>query len=351
MARGPIPPSNNGWSNRANGNGGPRRPSEADRSDRPVLPSVNEILSGDYMPSRFSRIPYAVNSPPAVPTPEGYEDRPESPPAYSYASIPDDHQQRPLAPMQDDRSSQVPRRYGSQQQAPLSPRSNPSSWASPPRTPPAPRLPSFPPIRESVPMEPYDHFVPSPSRPRPHEMNYERAPEAMSRMSVAWPETRHAEGGDYYRAPPSSGAAHGRPSQPQPREPREFYRLPPLPYRPHHEPTHHARPYPTRRHHSFSFSPATYWDRRPLFPEDEYSPAHSNYKREPNGESRPKRRRGNLPRESTDRLRAWFDAHQEHPYPSEEVKQALMRETGLQMSRSSHTHMLDLANKMMGHDG
>lgn len=47
----------------------------------------------------------------------------------------------------------------------------------------------------------------------------------------------------------------------------------------------------------------------------------------------PRKRRGNLPKETTDKLRAWFMAHLTHPYPTEDEKQELMRQTGLQMSK------------------
>jgi hypothetical protein len=47
-----------------------------------------------------------------------------------------------------------------------------------------------------------------------------------------------------------------------------------------------------------------------------------------------RKRRGNLPKETTDKLRAWFVAHLQHPYPTEDEKQELMRLTGLQMSKS-----------------
>jgi len=46
-----------------------------------------------------------------------------------------------------------------------------------------------------------------------------------------------------------------------------------------------------------------------------------------------RKRRGNLPRETTDKLRAWFAAHLHHPYPTEDEKQELMRQTKLQMSQ------------------
>lgn len=52
------------------------------------------------------------------------------------------------------------------------------------------------------------------------------------------------------------------------------------------------------------------------------------------GDSKQRKRRGNLPKETTDKLRAWFVAHLQHPYPTEDEKQDLMRQTGLQMSMS-----------------
>lgn len=52
-----------------------------------------------------------------------------------------------------------------------------------------------------------------------------------------------------------------------------------------------------------------------------------------NGDNKQRKRRGNLPKETTDKLRAWFLAHLSHPYPTEDEKQELMRQTGLQMSK------------------
>ncbi|KAI9731266.1 MAG: hypothetical protein M1818_007891 [Claussenomyces sp. TS43310] len=52
--------------------------------------------------------------------------------------------------------------------------------------------------------------------------------------------------------------------------------------------------------------------------------------------SKQRKRRGNLPKETTDKLRAWFVAHLQHPYPTEDEKQELMRQTGLQMNQISN---------------
>ncbi|PHH68198.1 hypothetical protein CDD82_744 [Ophiocordyceps australis] len=49
-----------------------------------------------------------------------------------------------------------------------------------------------------------------------------------------------------------------------------------------------------------------------------------------------RKRRGNLPKETTDKLRSWFVAHLQHPYPTEDEKQELMRQTGLQMNQISN---------------
>jgi len=53
-------------------------------------------------------------------------------------------------------------------------------------------------------------------------------------------------------------------------------------------------------------------------------------------DTRQRKRRGNLPKETTDKLRAWFVSHLTHPYPTEDEKQELMRQTGLQMNQISN---------------
>ncbi len=53
------------------------------------------------------------------------------------------------------------------------------------------------------------------------------------------------------------------------------------------------------------------------------------------GDSRNRRRRGNLPKQVTDILRAWFQDHLDHPYPTEEEKQIFIQQTGLTMNQVS----------------
>ncbi|KAI9641425.1 homeodomain super [Ciborinia camelliae] len=73
----------------------------------------------------------------------------------------------------------------------------------------------------------------------------------------------------------------------------------------------------TNAHHSGNYSPAT----------------HQTQDME---DSKPRKRRGNLPKPTTDILNAWFSSHLDHPYPNEEVKQLLMRQTGLQLNQISN---------------
>lgn len=56
-------------------------------------------------------------------------------------------------------------------------------------------------------------------------------------------------------------------------------------------------------------------------------------------ENKPRKRRGNLPKDTTDKLRTWFLNHLEHPYPTEDEKQQLMDSTGLQMNQISNWYI------------
>ncbi|KAI9462951.1 homeobox KN domain-containing protein [Boletus coccyginus] len=51
---------------------------------------------------------------------------------------------------------------------------------------------------------------------------------------------------------------------------------------------------------------------------------------------RPIKKRGKLPKETTDYLKAWLHRHSDHPYPSEEEKEQLCHATGLSMSQVSN---------------
>lgn len=94
------------------------------------------------------------------------------------------------------------------------------------------------------------------------------------------------------------------------------------------------------RNHSLSIGSARPYDRTPFSPgsygppyQDPYLPIQVGALGiGAPGDNRQRKRRGNLPKETTDKLRAWFQAHLSHPYPTEDEKQDLVRQTGLQLS-------------------
>jgi len=109
-------------------------------------------------------------------------------------------------------------------------------------------------------------------------------------------------------------------------------------------------PYGYSFHHpsraqSLSLSSIHPMDRTP-FSAGGYGPPYGEYMRfgempmGPGVDNKQRKRRGNLPKETTDKLRAWFFSHLHHPYPTEDEKQDLMRQTGLAMSKSRQTHTI-----------
>lgn len=60
--------------------------------------------------------------------------------------------------------------------------------------------------------------------------------------------------------------------------------------------------------------------------------------------SKQRETRGNLPKETTNRLKAWFVAHLQHPYPTEDAKQELMRQTNLRMGKHLQHFLASLAS-------
>ncbi|KAJ4110491.1 homeodomain super [Fusarium oxysporum] len=102
---------------------------------------------------------------------------------------------------------------------------------------------------------------------------------------------------------------------------------------PYHHPT---------RYQSLSTGSSHSYDRTPFTP-GTYNTPYQDFVRfgdmssaSLSGDNKQRKRRGNLPKETTDKLRAWFVAHLQHPYPTEDEKQDLMRQTGLQMNQISN---------------
>ncbi|PPQ80855.1 hypothetical protein CVT24_011548 [Panaeolus cyanescens] len=66
------------------------------------------------------------------------------------------------------------------------------------------------------------------------------------------------------------------------------------------------------------------------------SPSHQGMPSSTSLVDRPQRKRGKLPKETTDYLKSWLHRHSDHPYPSEEEKKQLCHATGLSMSQVSN---------------
>ncbi|KAJ3563451.1 hypothetical protein NPX13_g8192 [Xylaria arbuscula] len=95
------------------------------------------------------------------------------------------------------------------------------------------------------------------------------------------------------------------------------------------------------RHQSLSVGPPHY--ESPAYPASIYRPPYGDpylHLEElgmmPNGDPKQRKRRGNLPKHTTEILRKWFHSHLHHPYPTEDEKQDLVKQTGLQLNQISN---------------
>ncbi|KAM0214989.1 hypothetical protein ACHAQI_003471 [Fusarium lateritium] len=111
---------------------------------------------------------------------------------------------------------------------------------------------------------------------------------------------------------------------------------------PYREPGYGYHYHHPTRYQSLSTGSAHSFDRTPFTP-GAYNTPYQDFVRfgemgpaSLSGDNKQRKRRGNLPKETTDKLRAWFVAHLQHPYPTEDEKQDLMRQTGLQMNQISN---------------
>jgi hypothetical protein len=98
-------------------------------------------------------------------------------------------------------------------------------------------------------------------------------------------------------------------------------------------------------HQDYSYSNGQYYDRSPFSAGSGGSYPSSIDGYSEHGDSKQKRRRGNLPKAVTDTLRVWFTEHIAHPYPTEEEKQNLMSQTGLTISQVSMLLVLNDGQK------
>lgn len=232
-----------------------------------------------------------------------------------------------------ERASQVPRLYSAtggamvgQQSPPTAPRPAPEAWGSSSRT--SPYLPSggFSSMRSPATLEVRERVDTRPTLPSLPRMEFERNAAPMHRV-------RSHSGDEYMQDSMRPRIFHG--TAPSAVE------APPPPYRaPGYGYSYHNNRMQSHSvgsiHHPMeraSFSSGPYG--HPQFHHDNFM-RMSDFGMGMNGDNKQRKRRGNLPKETTDKLRAWFVAHLHHPYPTEDEKQDLMRQTGLQMNQISN---------------
>jgi len=308
----------------------PRRPSD---NERIVLPSIRQAVP--EIQTRLPPLDPGSRTHSSSGSPVGGF-RCSSLPTPDYIHSPNQHKRRrsSIGEERDERASQIPRLYASphkerEYQYPslnnqgisptLSLRSATESWASPPGTSPfPPQSSTFAPVlRESASAENLDRLAHRPMLPRLPGMDMDRSP-----MIVQRARGRSSDEGYGENLRHSMGRPLDSPGPSQYRS-ASFYG--------YHHPS---------RVQSLSLGSVQMYDRTPFSPTGYASP-YSDFMRvnelgmNHNGESKQRKRRGNLPKETTDKLRAWFMAHLTHPYPTEDEKQKLMRRTGLQMSKCS----------------
>lgn len=255
-----------------------------------------------------------------------------TPPEYVHSPSSNKRRRLSVDDEQEQRAIRVPRLYNSPPQRNLErpamrtaspglapPRPAADGWSNSSRRT-SPYLPpgGLPSMRSPVAMEPMERPEVRPTLPSfpPPPMNYERG---VSRY-------RGHSSDDYLHEAPRPVTMH--PADPRMDDP--MYRQGAYAYSFHH---------PSRLQSLSlgSIHPYDRFDRTP-FSAVGYGPHYQEYMRIGDlggmgGDNKQRKRRGNLPKETTDKLRAWFVAHLHHPYPTEDEKQELMRQTGLQMSK------------------
>ncbi|KAK3368187.1 homeobox domain-containing protein [Podospora didyma] len=289
-------------------------------TERIALPSIRQAF-----PDQF-RVPFETHSraPSSTTSPSGFGGGAVSP---VYTHSPTQKRRRvSIGEGRDESSSQVPRQYSSPQSHGMSPilaqRSATESWTTSPsrRSPYMTSTGSLGSMRESAPVEMTERYVSSrPTLPPLHNM------ELVDRgISATMPRVRGRSTDEDY----SEGHRHTMNHYPNAMDvgSGSQYRL----YSYHHP----------SRGQSLSVSSVHQFERTPFSPVA-YGSGYQDYMRSdgamgPNGDYKQRKRRGNLPKPTTDILRSWFLAHLSHPYPSEEEKQELMRQTGLQMNQISN---------------
>ncbi|KAK8113672.1 uncharacterized protein PG998_001838 [Apiospora kogelbergensis] len=298
-----------------------------------ALPSIRQAfpeLQLRVQHDGAARTPSSTTSP--VTGPAGAMTPPE------YIHSPNCSSKRRRLSFEDDRegerASQIPRLYTNpgapmmMHQSPPSrsmPRPAQESWPSSSRT--SPYLPSgaLPSMQTPAPMEVRERVEARPTLPSLPRMDFERNSTPMHRV-------RSQSGDEYMHESMRPRVSH--PSGPSMEAPAPVYRAPSYGGYGSYHPS---------RVQSLSVGSIHPFDRAP-FSAAAYGHHHfqdsfmrmGDYSMGMGGDNKQRKRRGNLPKETTDKLRAWFVAHLHHPYPTEDEKQSLMRQTGLQMNQISN---------------
>ncbi|KAK7044641.1 hypothetical protein R3P38DRAFT_2879935, partial [Favolaschia claudopus] len=242
---------------------------------------------------------------------------------------------RPFASKTESNETQ-----NSDEERPLQRESNSRSTVTPPsssRAPPSPQYRHIEPVWR--PAHPADHPDPNGGVPHwyqpptgasdPHAPNV-RLPGIASLLTEPYsPQTmpRIPPGYDE-RAQQPSPESGGWPPHPQ-SHPMSH------PHAPHPHAHPHAHPHPHQHPHAAPMPP----QQMPAPPEH-YPPMVADLpiddSRQRSPQPMPQRKRGRLPKETTDFLKAWLHNHAAHPYPSEIEKKQMCHATGLSMSQVSN---------------
>ncbi|KAF7514747.1 hypothetical protein G7054_g15038 [Neopestalotiopsis clavispora] len=255
-----------------------------------------------------------------------------TPPEYIHTAVQSKRRRLSFEDERDERPSQVPRLYASPSQVasrhqspPSVSRNAPDMWPSSRRSSPYMKTTALSSVPSPRPMEMRERMEPRLSLPSLPPMDFERNA-AMNRMRSMSRDEYVQESGRQGMPP------HPHMTVPPMEVAAPVYRAPSYDYAYHH---------PTRVQ-SLSLGSIHPMDRTPFAPGAYGHPFQETYMRIGElgmglgGDNKQRKRRGNLPKETTDKLRAWFVAHLHHPYPTEDEKQDLMRQTGLQMNQISN---------------
>ncbi|KAI1327889.1 hypothetical protein F5Y16DRAFT_182698 [Xylariaceae sp. FL0255] len=296
-----------------------------------TLPSIHQAFPGFQLEAQRENV---ARTPPTAVSPTGAQyDGTMTPPEYIHS--PRQLKRRRLSFETEtlrDRSSQVPRLYGTQpvRSRPQSPVSRtrpavPPLWTNSNHPSPFGTNGALPSMVSPVSVETHERAEKRPTLPALPLLNFERSVAEPHRP----PPTHATE--DYLR---ESSKRSGLASSSGRSVEAASHEYPPTSYS--YGYSHPSRP------HSLSVGATHPLDRTPFSSGPYGPPFHETFMRigefgiGMSGDSKQRKRRGNLPKETTDKLRAWFVAHLHHPYPTEDEKQDLMRQTGLQMNQISN---------------